>query len=239
MAQASYWTAEEVDLSADLRDWRALGDDERRFIAYILAFFASSDGIILENLSSRFMQEVQIPEARAFYAFQAAIETVHSEMYGLLLETYIADASERDRLFRAIQTIPTVEKKAAWALKWAASGSSFAQRLARAIVREAVDLEREFLTEALSVALVGINAEAMAQYIEFVADRLLVALGYDKMYLAANPFDFMDQISLQGKTNFFERRVGEYQKAGVMHTSASVTNAERLSQYVFTVDADF
>ncbi|KAL6778272.1 RIR2L [Auxenochlorella protothecoides x Auxenochlorella symbiontica] len=301
-AQASYWTVEEVDLSADMRDWVRLTDDERHFISYILAFFAASDGIVLENLSARFMQEVQIPEARAFYAFQAAIENVHSEMYGLLLESYILDPVERDGLFRAIQTIPCVRKKAEWALRWIGSGSSFAQRLVafacvegilfsgsfcaiywlkkrhlmpgltfsnelisrdeglhtdfacllyrrlrhpldqtlvHAIVAEAVTLERGFLCDALSVALVGMNAEAMGQYIEFVADRLLVALGCDKLYGSVNPFDFMDQISLQGKTNFFERRVGEYQRAGVMRSAAVANGEVRGEQHVFTTDADF
>jgi ribonucleoside-diphosphate reductase subunit M2 len=243
--------------------------------------------------------EVKIPEARAFYAFQSAIENVHSEMYGLLLEHYITDKQYRDKLFRAIETIPCVQKKAAWALRWIASASCFAERLVafacvegiffsgsfcaiywlkkrllmpgltfsnelisrdeglhtdfachlysllrfrlsrevvQQIVREAVDLEREFCCEALSVALVGMNAQLMAQYIEFVADRLLVALGYEKMYRSSNPFDWMDMISLQGKTNFFERRVGEYQRAGVMQ---SVGKTQNRFEHEFTLDADF
>ncbi|KAL4438710.1 hypothetical protein ABPG77_006314 [Micractinium sp. CCAP 211/92] len=300
-AQASYWTAEEVDLSQDMRDWRKLTDDERHFISYVLAFFAASDGIVLENLSTRFMQEVQIPEARAFYAFQSAIESVHSEMYGLLLEQYISDRVQRDMLFHAVDTIPCVQKKAAWAMKWIESSNCFAERLVayacvegihfsgsfcaifwlkkrqlmpgltfsnemisrdeglhtdfachlyellrhrlptetvHAIVGEAVDLEREFCCNALSVALVGMNAELMAQYIEFVADRLLVALGHPKKYEVANPFDWMEMISLQGKTNFFERRVGEYQRAGVMQSVNSL-GGPRQYEHVFTLDADF
>ncbi|KAL4524288.1 hypothetical protein Ndes2526B_g00303 [Nannochloris sp. 'desiccata'] len=264
-AQASYWTVEEVDLSQDMRDWDKLTAEERHFISYVLAFFASSDGIVLENLAVRFMQEVQIPEARAFYAFQSAIENVHSEMYGLLLEQYIADKVQRDLLFRAIETVPCVRKKANWALTWIDSSRSFAERLVafacvegiffsgsfcaifwlkkrlimpgltfsnelisrdeglhtdfachlytllqnklstelvHTIIGRAVELEREFVCEALSVALVGMNAAMMAEYIEFVADRLLVALGYEKLYNASNPFDWMDMISLQGKNEF-------------------------------------
>jgi ribonucleoside-diphosphate reductase subunit M2 len=248
---------------------------------HVLAFFAASDGIVLENLAVRFMADVQSPEARAFYGFQIAIENVHSEMYSLLLEAYVKDAGQRDHLLRAIHTVPCIRRKAAWALRWAGSSSSFAERLVafacvegihfsgsfcaifwlkkrglmpgltfsnelisrdeglhtdfacllyskltdasrlpqatvHAIVGEAVALEREFCCDALSVALVGMNAGLMATYIEFVADRLCVALGYEPLYGVANPFDWMELISLQGKTNFFERRVGEYQRAGVM-----------------------
>ncbi|EIE24916.1 hypothetical protein COCSUDRAFT_47007 [Coccomyxa subellipsoidea C-169] len=278
-AVASFWTVEEVDLSQDIRDWEKLSDDERHFIMHVLAFFAASDGIVMENLAVRFMSEVQIPEARAFYGFQIAIENVHSEMYSLLLEHYIRDVEQKDKMLRAIQTVPCVAKKAEWAQRWIGSGSSFAERLVgfacvegihfsgsfcaifwlkkrllmpgltfsnelvsrdeglhtdfacllysllqhpldqavvHRIVREAVDLEHEFCCEALSCALVGMNAQLMGQYINYVADRLLVALGCDKLYHTANPFDWMEMISLQGKTNFFERRVGEYQRAGVM-----------------------
>ncbi|XP_022741554.1 ribonucleoside-diphosphate reductase small chain-like [Durio zibethinus] len=278
-AEASFWTAEEVDLSSDLRHWETLTSDERHFITHVLAFFAASDGIVLENLAVRFMKEVQIAEARAFYGFQIAIENIHSEMYSLLLETYIKDSTEKNRLFHAIETVPCVAKKADWALKWIDGGETFGERIiafacvegiffsgsfcaifwlkkrglmpgltfsnelisrdeglhcdfacllysllrsklseerVRGIVRDAVDIEREFVCDALPCALVGMNGELMSQYIEFVADRLLGALGYGKMYNVANPFDWMELISLQGKTNFFEKRVGEYQKAAVM-----------------------
>ncbi|GMJ08865.1 TSO MEANING 'UGLY' IN CHINESE 2 [Hibiscus trionum] len=278
-AEASFWTAEEVDLSSDQRHWETLTDGERHFITHVLAFFAASDGIVLENLAVRFMKEVQISEARAFYGFQIAIENIHSEMYSLLLETYIKDSEEKSRLFRAVETIPCVAKKAEWALKWINGGETFAERLiafacvegiffsgsfcaifwlkkrglmpgltfsnelisrdeglhcdfacllydllrsklseerVKGIIKEAVDIEREFVCDALPCALVGMNGDLMSQYIEFVADRLLGALGYGKMYNVANPFDWMELISLQGKTNFFEKRVGEYQKASVM-----------------------
>ncbi|PSC74036.1 Ribonucleoside-diphosphate reductase small chain [Micractinium conductrix] len=278
-AEASFWTAEEVDLGSDQADWEKLNDGERHFISHVLAFFAASDGIVNENLGARFMKEVQLPEARAFYGFQIAIENIHSEMYSLLLESYIKDNREKDRLFHAVQTVPVVKKKAEWAMKWIDSSERFAERLlafacvegiffsgsfcsifwlkkrglmhgltfsnelisrdeglhtdfacllynnlvhqlseerVTAIVSEAVTIEKEFICEALPVDLIGMNSRLMAQYIEFVADRLLVALGCEKLYNVTNPFDFMEMISLQGKTNFFEKRVGEYQKAGVM-----------------------
>ncbi|KAK9918696.1 hypothetical protein WJX75_006075 [Coccomyxa subellipsoidea] len=299
-AVASFWTVEEVDLSQDMRDWERLSDDERHFIMHVLAFFAASDGIVMENLAVRFMSEVQIPEARAFYSFQIAIENVHSEMYSLLLEHYIRDVEQKDKMLRAIQTVPCVARKAQWAQRWIGSGGSFAERLVgfacvegihfsgsfcaifwlkkrllmpgltfsnelvsrdeglhtdfacllysllqrpleqavvHRIVREAVDLEHNFCCDALSCALVGMNAQLMGQYIDYVADRLLVALGYDKLYQATNPFDWMEMISLQGKTNFFERRVGEYQRAGVMG-SAQPASGERQA-YTFTMDEDF
>lgn len=282
-AEASFWTAEEVDLGGDVAQWEKLQDNEKHFISHVLAFFAASDGIVNENLGARFLKEVQIPEARAFYGFQIAIENIHSEMYSLLLDTYIKDPVEKTRLFHAIDTIPVVSKKAEWALKWIESSESFAQRLVAfacvegiffsgsfcaiywlkkrgllpgltfsnelisrdeglhtdfacllysmlpekdtldtdmltSIVKDAVTLEQEFVCDALPVNLIGMNAVLMAQYIEYVADRLLVALGCDKVYLVANPFDWMELISLQGKTNFFEKRVGEYQKAGVMNS---------------------
>ncbi|WIA36795.1 hypothetical protein OEZ86_008050 [Tetradesmus obliquus] len=298
-ALASFWTVDEVDLSNDLRDWHKLTDNEQHFIKYVLAFFAGSDGIVLENLAVRFMQDIQVPEVRAFYGFQIAMENIHSEMYGLLLETYVADQAERRLLLDAINCVPIIGKKAAWAIKWIGSSSSFAQRLlafacvegihfsgsfcaifwlkkrglmpgltfsnelisrdeglhtdfavllygqlavklgegeVHALVGEAVELEQEFICEALRVEVVGMNAGLMAEYIRYVADRLLVALGYAKLYNAANPFDWMEMISLQGKTNFFERRVGEYQKAGVMN---GLNGKQTWDNFVFTTDADF
>ncbi|KAG0090235.1 Ribonucleotide-diphosphate reductase (RNR), small subunit [Podila epicladia] len=299
-AEASFWTAEEVDLSKDMHDWEnKLSDDERYFISHILAFFAASDGIVNENLLERFSNEVQIPEARCFYGFQIMIENVHSEMYSLLIDTYVKEPSQRDHLFDAIDTIPCIRKKAAWAMKWISdSNSTFAERLVafaavegiffsgsfasifwlkkrglmpgltfsnelisrdeglhtdfacllfsllrsrpdqkrvNAIIIEAVSIEQEFLTDALPVKLIGMNATLMKQYIEFVADRLLVALGNPKHYNVENPFDFMDLISLQGKTNFFEKRVSDYQKAGVM----SAASADKNAHNSFTLDADF
>jgi ribonucleotide reductase beta subunit family protein with ferritin-like domain len=279
-AQASFWTAEEVDLSQDVKDWSKLTPNEQHFIKNVLAFFAASDGIVNENLAERFMSDVQIPEARTFYGFQIAIENIHSEMYSLLIDTYIKDSKEKIRLFNAIETVPAVQKKAHWALKWIGSSSAFAERLIAfaavegiffsgsfcaifwlrkrglmpgltfsnelisrdeglhcdfacliysmlqytrlpketvySIIGEAVSIEKEFVSDALPVDLIGMNAKLMTQYIEFVADRLIVALGYEKMFNSKNPFDWMDMISLSGKTNFFEKRVGEYQKSGVM-----------------------
>lgn len=294
-AEASFWTAEEVDLSPDLHDWQnKLNDNERFFISRVLAFFAASDGIVNENLVINFLQEVQYPEARCFYGFQIMIENIHSEMYSLLIDTYVKDPAEKDYLLRAIETIPCVTKKAKWALRWITKGS-FAERLIafaavegiffsgsfcsifwlkkrglmpgltfsnelisrdeglhcdfacllyvnhlqnklseetiREIIVDAVAIEKEFVTDALPVKLIGMNAELMCQYIEFVADRLLVALGCNKVWNATNPFDFMELISLQGKTNFFERRVGEYQKTGVAQTNSE--------QNTFSLDEDF
>ncbi|KAK6516759.1 Ribonucleotide-diphosphate reductase (RNR), small subunit [Arthrobotrys conoides] len=280
-AEASFWTAEEIDLSKDLHDWHnRLNDDERYFISHVLAFFAASDGIVNENLVQRFSNEVQIPEARCFYGFQIMMENIHSETYSLLIDTYIKDNSQRTYLFDAIDTIPCIKKKADWAIRWIEDDkSTFAQRLVafaavegiffsgsfaaifwlkkrglmpgltfsnelisrdeglhtdfacllfshlnnrpskadvEAVITEAVTIEQEFLTEALPCPLLGINAKLMKQYIEFVADRLLIALGNSKVYHSTNPFDFMETISLAGKTNFFEKRVSDYQKAGVM-----------------------
>ena len=294
-AEASFWTAEEVDLSPDLHDWQnKLNDNERFFISRVLAFFAASDGIVNENLAINFLQEVQYPEARCFYGFQIMIENIHSEMYSLLIDTYVKDPAEKDYLLRAIETIPCVTKKAKWALRWITKGS-FAERLIafaavegiffsgsfcsifwlkkrglmpgltfsnelisrdeglhcdfacllyvnhlqnklseetiREIIVDAVAIEKEFVTDALPVKLIGMNAELMCQYIEFVADRLLVALGCNKVWNATNPFDFMELISLQGKTNFFERRVVEYQKTGVAQTNSE--------QNTFSLDEDF
>ena len=294
-AEASFWTAEEVDLSPDLHDWQnKLNDNERFFISRVLAFFAASDGIVNENLAINFLQEVQYPEARCFYGFQIMIENIHSEMYSLLIDTYVKDPAEKDYLLRAIETIPCVTKKAKWALRWITKGS-FAERLIafaavegiffsgsfcsifwlkkrglmpgltfsnelisrdeglhcdfacllyvnhlqnklseetiREIIVDAVAIEKEFVTDALPVKLIGMNAELMCQYIEFVADRLRVAWGGNKVWNATNPFDFMELISLQGKTNFFERRVGEYQKTGVAQTNSE--------QNTFSLDEDF
>lgn len=291
--EASFWTAEEIDLGADLKDWENLNNGERHFISHILAFFAASDGIVNENLAVNFMSEVQLPEARCFYGFQIMMENIHSETYALLIDTYIKNPEEKNRLFHAIDTVPAVKKKAEWALRWITNGS-FAERLVafaavegiffsgsfcsifwlkkrglmpgltfsnelisrdeglhcefacllykilqnklsetqvKSIITDAVTIEKEFITEALPVDLIGMNAKLMQQYIEFVADRWLMELGYSKVYNAANPFDFMEMISLQGKTNFFEKRVGDYQKAGVMGTA----NASQS----FSLDEDF
>ena len=293
-AVASFWTTEEIDLAADLTHWAdRLNDNERHFIKHVLAFFAASDGIVNENLAEHFIREIQIPEAKCFYGFQIAIENIHSETYSLLIDTYIKDPEEKDKLFHAIDTVPAVKRKAEWALRWIAGESTFAERLVafaavegiffsgsfcsifwlkkrglmpglafsnelisrdeglhcdfacllysmlqeklsvetlRAIICDAVEIEKEFILEALPVSLIGMNAQLMSQYIEFVADRLLVALGGEKVYNTTNPFDFMELISLQGKTNFFERRVSEYQKAGVM---------AQKDQQVFSTTEDF
>lgn len=292
--EASFWTAEEIDLSDDQKHWDGLNDGERHFISHVLAFFAASDGIVNENLAVNFMSEVQLPEARCFYGFQIMMENIHSETYALLIDTYIKDPVEKDRLFHAIETVPCVKKKAEWALRWI-DGGSFAERLVafaavegiffsgsfcsifwlkkrglmpgltfsnelisrdegmhcefacllyrmlqnklseetvQGIIRDAVEIEKEFITDALPVALIGMNAKLMSQYIEFVADRWLVELGYSKIYHATNPFDFMEMISLQGKTNFFEKRVGDYQKSGVLTSTEDKASA-------FSLDDDF
>ncbi|TGE09488.1 ribonucleoside-diphosphate reductase small subunit [Hymenobacter fodinae] len=292
-AEASFWTAEEIDLSQDQKDWENLNDGERHFISHVLAFFAASDGIVNENLAVNFMQEVQMAEARCFYGFQVMMENIHSETYSLLIDTYIKDPKQKDYLFNALETVPAVAKKGEWAIKWINSenfterliafaavegiffsgsfcsifwlkkrglmpGLTFSNELisrdeglhcdfacllykdhlqnklpesrVHEIIRDAVTIEQEFVTDALPVNLIGMNAQLMSQYIEFVADRLLDALGYSKIYGSTNPFDFMEMISLQGKTNFFEKRVGEYQKAGVM--------SERTSN-AFSLDEDF
>ena len=295
-AQASFWTLEEIDLSGDQADWQKLTDDERHFISHVLAFFASSDGIVNENLGVRFMNEVQIAEARSFYGFQIMIESLHSEVYSSLIDTYIKDTAEKSRLFGAIQTIPIIQKKAEWCLRWINSDRTFAERLIAfaavegiffsgsfcaifwmkkrnlmhgltfsnelisrdeglhrdfacelfkllqdkpgrevvcRIIEEAVTLEKEFVCESLPVALIGMNSHLMSEYIEFVADHLLASLGVEKKYRTSNPFEWMELISLQGKTNFFERRVGEYAKAGVME-SLTKTNIHE-----FNMDDDF
>jgi len=296
-AEASFWTAEEVDLSEDIKHWEKLNNDERHFITHVLAFFASSDGIVLENLAVRFMKDIQIPEARAFYGFQIMIENIHGEMYALLIDNYIKDPNEKHRLFKAIETVPVIKRKAEWALKWIGSERSFAERLIGFacvegiffsgsfcaifwikkrgmmpgltfsnelisrdeglhrdfacllyrhlnnkldksvildIIISAVEIEKEFVCDALPVELIGMNKELMKTYIEFVADHLLSSLGVEKYYRVENPFDWMELISLQGKTNFFEKRVGEYQKAGVM---ASLTNDS--DNRLFNMDEDF
>lgn len=279
---ASFWTAEEVDLSPDLVDWRdKLNDNERHFIKHVLAFFAASDGIVNENLAVNFLNEVQLPEARCFYGFQVMMENIHSEMYSLLIDTYISDTKEKNHLLHAIDTVPCVQRKAQWALRWISKGT-FAERLiafaavegiffsgsfcsifwlkkrglmpglsfsnelisrdegmhcdfacllysmleeklpvevVQQQINDAVEIEKEFVSDALPVDLIGMNSKLMCQYIEYVADRLLVSLGCPKLYNAVNPFDFMDMISIQGKTNFFERRVSEYKRAGINTTS--------------------
>ena len=280
-AEASFWTAEEIDLGQDLKDWATLTRDERHFIKHVLAFFAASDGIVNENLAENFVSEVQYTEAKFCYGFQIAIENIHSETYSLLIDTYVKDVKEKDGLFNALETMDCVKKKGDWALRWIDEGN-FAERLVafaavegiffsgsfcsifwlkkrglmpgltfsnelisrdeglhcdfacllynnhlnnklseeaiQTIISDAVTIEKEFVTDALPVRLIGMNAELMCQYIEFVADRLLVELNCSKMYHSSNPFDFMEMISLQGKTNFFEKRVGEYQKAGVLNS---------------------
>lgn len=294
-AEASFWTAEEIDLAPDMQDWeQKLNDDERHFIKHVLAFFAASDGIVNENLAINFLNEVQYPEARCFYGFQVMIENIHSETYSLLIDTYIKDPAEKDKLFHAIDTVPAVTKKAEWALRWITNGDfrerlvafaavegiffsgsfcsifwlkkrglmpglSFSNELisrdeglhcdfacllytkhienplpserVMEIITNAVAIEKDFVSSALPVKLIGMNADLMCQYIEFVADRLLVSLGLPKYYNASNPFPFMEMISLQGKTNFFEKRVSEYQKAGVL--------GKKEQNNVFKLDEDF
>lgn len=292
-AEASFWTAEEIDLSQDLRDWEKLNNGERHFISHILAFFAASDGIVNENLAENFVSEVQYAEAKFFYGFQIMMENIHSETYSLLIDTYIDSTEEKARLFNAIDTIDCVKKKADWALRWI-DDASFAERLIAfaavegiffsgsfcslfwlkkrglmpgltfsnelisrdeglhcdfachiytehivnklpnetilKIITDAVNIEQEFVVDSLPVDLIGMNSKLMSEYIEFVADRLLLALGLEKYYNSSNPFDFMEMISLQGKTNFFEKRVGEYQKSGVMNEGESLK---------FSLDEDF
>jgi len=269
-----FWRAEEIDFSKDLKHWQTLNEKEQYFIKMILAFFAASDGIVLENLGARFLTEVQLPEARATYGFQLMMESIHSEVYSLLIDTYIKDSVEKSKLFNALDNFPCIKKKADWALKWIEDpDSSFAIRLVAFaavvgiffsgsfcsiywlkkrglmpgltfsneliardegmhtdfavllfnklvnkpddtviydLIKDAVRIEKEFICEALSCKLIGMNSKLMSQYIEFVADRLLVQLGFNKVWNTGNPFDFMEMISLQGKTNFFEARVGEY-----------------------------
>ncbi len=277
--EASFWTAEEIDLQQDVSDWtNKLNDDERHFVKHVLAFFAASDGIVNENLAENFINDVQYTEAKFFYGFQIAMENIHSETYSLLIDSLIKDTEEQDRLFNAIETIPAIQKKAEWALRWIES-DSFAERLIafaavegiffsgsfcsifwlkkrglmpgltfsnelisrdeglhcdfachlynnhienklpkgriEEIILSALEIEKEFILEALPVRLIGMNADLMEKYLEFVTDRLLDSLNIKKKFNTENPFDFMQNIALQGKTNFFEKRVAEYQKAGV------------------------
>merc|ERR1712232_563201 len=287
----------EIDLSQDNKDWERLTTAEQHFIKHVLAFFAASDGIVLENLSGQFSVEIQAAEARAFYGFQIAMENIHSETYSLLIEQYIRDPEEKEQVFDAINTMPPVKEKAQWAIQWMNTENSFAERVlafaavegilfsgsfcaiywlkkrglmpgltfsnelisrdeglhtefacllytmlqnklpdevVHSLIRGAVDAERKFICDALSCDLIGMNSELMTKYIEFVADRLLSALGHPKLYGATNPFDWMELISLQGKTNFFEKRVGEYQKAGVMASATEGSDAA-----AFALDIDF
>jgi ribonucleoside-diphosphate reductase beta chain len=282
-AVASFWTPEEIPFSKDLEHWEGLTSEERHFITHVLAFFAGSDGIVQENLASRFQREVSSPVVKLFYSFQNAMEGIHSETYSLLIDTLVKDKQEQEHLFNAIDTIPCIKTKADWALKWIDSQEDFAQRLVafaavegiffsgafcaiywlkkrglmpgltfsnelisrdeglhtmfavalyhtlpttldptviQTIIKEAVTIEQEFITEALPCSLIGMNAKLMRTYIEFVADRLLVQLGCEKVYRVSNPFDFMELISLEGKTNFFEKKVSEY--------SRSVENGENI-----------
>ena len=295
-AEASFWTAEEIDLHQDISDWEnKLSDNERYFVKHILAFFAASDGIVNENLAENFVNEVQYTEAKFFYGFQIMMENIHSETYSLLIDTYVKDSSEKAKLFNAIETFDAIKKKADWALKWIDS-LSFAERLIAfaavegiffsgafcsifwmkkrgllpgltfsnelisrdegmhcdfavhlhnehlvnkvpkeriiQIITEALDIEREFITESLPVDLIGMNSRLMEQYLEFVTDRLLTELNCPKSYNSENPFDFMDMISLEGKTNFFEKRVSDYRKAGVGMEAETKEDS-------FSFDSDF
>ena len=274
-AVGSFWTPEEIQFSRDLIDWEKLTENEKHFIKHVLAFFAGSDGIVQENLASRFQREVDSQVVKLFYSFQNAMEGIHSETYSLLIDAYVKDKEEQGRLFRAIDTIPCIKKKADWALKWIESEDNFAKRLVafaavegiffsgafcaiywlkkrglmpgltfsnelisrdeglhtlfavalyhtlpkgldqetiHDILREAVEIEKEFICDALPCSLIGMNSKLMSEYIEFVADRLAVQLGCEKMYRTGNPFDFMELISLEGKTNFFEKKVSEYSR---------------------------
>ena len=291
---AVFWTPEEIDLAKDMKDWVKLNTNEQHFIKNVLAFFAGSDGIIQENIAARFMNDVQLSEARQFYSVQLMMEAIHSETYSLLIDTYIEEKAEKNHLFQAIQTIPCVKHKAEWAQKWMISQEeNFATRLiafavvegiffsgsfcaiywlkerglmpglttsnefiardeglhttfacalyeeivqkvpktkVHKIIREAVKIEKQFITESLPCHLVGMNDKLMAQYIEFVADRLSMQLGYGKIYSTSNPFDFMERISLEGKDNFFEKRVTTYAKSGVGKSTDEMS---------FALDADF
>ena len=295
--EACFWTAEEIDLAQDIQDWdNKLNDDEKHFVKHILAFFAASDGIVNENIAMNFVNEVQYTEAKMFYGFQIMMENIHSETYSLLIDSYIKEKDEQNKLFNAIETIPAIKKKAEWAMRWIEKGT-FVERLIafaavegiffsgsfcsifwlkkrglmpgltfsnelisrdegmhcdfachlfnnhiqnklsedkiKEIIVSALSIEKEFILEALPVRLIGMNADLMSQYLEFVTDRLLMALGCSKVYNSENPFDFMQNIALQGKTNFFEKRVAEYQKAGVNNKSdESIEDA-------FSGDLDF
>ena len=294
--EACFWTAEEIDLGQDITDWEnKLNDDEKYFVKNVLAFFAASDGIVNENLAMNFVNEVQYTEAKFFYGFQIMMENIHSETYSLLIDTYIKDKSEQNHLFNAVDTIPSVKKKADWAMKWINS-ESFVERLVafaavegiffsgsfcsifwlkkrglmpgltfsnelisrdegmhcdfachlytnhisnkltedniKEIICGALEIEKEFILESLPVSLIGMNSKLMSQYLEFVTDRLLVSLGVSKVYNTPNPFDFMENIAIQGKTNFFEKRVAEYQKAGIM-TNSSIDDINNIDDIEF------
>lgn len=292
-AMANFWTPEELDLSKDYDDFVKLTDNEKHFIENVLAFFAASDGIVNENLVERFCNDVKVLEAKFFYGFQIAIENIHSETYSLLIDTLIKDKIKKVKLLNAIETIPSIKKKAEWALKWIGSDRSFGDRCVAFaavegiffsgafcsifwlkkrgkmpglchsnelisrdegmhtefavlmysmlkdkpelsnvidIIMEAVNIEKEFITESLSCSLIGMNKELMSQYIEYVADRLLMMLNIEPVYKSSNPFDWMEMISVQGKTNFFEKRVGEY---------SNVSNPEMESNHIFTLEDDF
>ena len=292
-AMANFWTPEELDLSKDYDDFVKLTDNEKHFIENVLAFFAASDGIVNENLVERFCNDVKVLEAKFFYGFQIAIENIHSETYSLLIDTLIKDKIKKVKLLNAIETIPSIKKKAEWALKWIGSDRSFGDRCVAFaavegiffsgafcsifwlkkrgkmpglchsnelisrdegmhtefavlmysmlkdkpelsnvidIIVEAVNIEKEFITESLSCSLIGMNKELMSQYIEYVADRLLMMLKIEPVYKSSNPFDWMEMISVQGKTNFFEKRVGEY---------SNVSNPEMESNHIFTLEDDF
>ena len=292
-AEANFWTTEELDLSKDMKDFLSLTDNERFFIKNVLAFFAASDGIVNENLVERFCNDVKVLEAKFFYGFQIAMENIHSETYSLLIDTYVKDIEEKHKLFNAVDTIPSVKKKADWSMKWISDKSAnFGTRVIAfaavegiffsgsfcsifwlkkrglmpglchsnelisrdeglhtefavlmysmlqdkpsketiiSIIKEAVSLEIEFITESLPCKLIGMNMDLMKQYIQYVADRLLLMLGIEKIYSVSNPFDWMELISIQGKTNFFEKRVGEY---------SNVANSEA-SENVFDLDSEF
>ena len=296
-ALASFWTVEEVDLSKDMNDWEKLNDGEQHFIKNVLAFFAGRDGIVLENLAQRFMNDIPHPEVKCFYGFQIAMENIHSEMYSLLIDTYIRDNAEKEKLFNAIETIPSVARKAQWALRWINDkDSNYATRLVafaavegiffsgsfcsifwlkkrglmsgltssnelisrdealhtdfacmmysmlenklsqhtiEEIIKDAVVIEKEFIIDSIPCRLIGMNSELMCKYIEFCADRILLQLGHDKVYNTKNPFSFMEMISLEGKTNFFEKRVMDYSKANVGTTNAISSNS------TLVLDADF
>ena len=294
--EACFWTAEEIDLGQDITDWEnKLNDDEKYFVKNVLAFFAASDGIVNENLAMNFVNEVQYTEAKFFYGFQIMMENIHSETYSLLIDTYIKDKSEQNHLFNAVDTIPSVKKKADWVMKWINS-ESFVERLVafaavegiffsgsfcsifwlkkrglmpgltfsnelisrdegmhcdfachlymnhitnkltderiKEVICGALEIEKEFILESLPVSLIGMNSKLMSQYLEFVTDRLLVSLGVSKVYNTANPFDFMENIAIQGKTNFFEKRVAEYQKAGIM-TNSSIDDINNIDDIEF------
>lgn len=291
-AESSFWTANEIDLSKDINDWQKLNNEEQHFIKNIIGFFAGSDGIIMENLSCRFMNEIKIPEARAFYSYQIFNESIHSETYSLLIDTYIKDLDEKNKIFNSIENIPSVAKKASWAYKWIENKKvSFATRLVafaivegiffsgsfcaiywlkkrglmpgltfsnelisrdegmhcefacllyskiknrvdeetiHTIFKEAIEIEKEFITESIPCNLIGMNSILMKQYIEFVSDRLLLQLGYEKIWNAENPFDFMEMISMIPKSNFFEIRSGQYQKANISidNTEFNISNED-------------